>query len=163
MLLSLLTLLGKPGERLPLDYAFDWRELEVGFRKPAAETVFLRGEISNAAGVITLRAVLSTMLHQVCDRCLVRFEQEYSLPLEMVLSESRENEENEDIVLIENKCVALEELARDAFILAMDMKTLCSEDCAGLCSGCGVNLNEASCRCRKEVDPRLKALQDYEF
>ena len=40
----------------------------------------------------------------------------------------------------------------------MDTKTLCSEDCKGLCPGCGVNLNHEACRCKKQVDPRLAAL-----
>ena len=50
------------------------------------------------------------------------------------------------------------ELARTAFILGMDTKTLCSEDCKGICPGCGVNLNQGSCTCKKETDPRLAAL-----
>jgi uncharacterized protein len=49
-------------------------------------------------------------------------------------------------------------LARETFILNMPSKTLCREDCRGLCSGCGVNLNYEKCRCKKEVDPRLAAL-----
>ena len=65
---------------------------------------------------------------------------------------------DDEIVLLENDEVDLAELARDAFILDMDTKTLCSEDCKGLCPGCGVNLNREPCRCKKQVDPRLAAL-----
>ena len=54
--------------------------------------------------------------------------------------------------------VDLADLARTAFILDMDTTALCSEDCQGLCPGCGVNLNEEPCRCKKQVDPRLAAL-----
>lgn len=57
-----------------------------------------------------------------------------------------------------NGTVDLSELARETFILNMPSKTLCREDCRGLCSGCGVNLNYEKCRCKKEVDPRLAAL-----
>lgn len=52
----------------------------------------------------------------------------------------------------------LDELMGDVFLLNLDTKNLCSEDCKGLCPGCGANLNEESCRCRKEVDPRLAKL-----
>ncbi|MDY5613643.1 MAG: DUF177 domain-containing protein, partial [Dysosmobacter sp.] len=48
--------------------------------------------------------------------------------------------------------------ARTAFILEMDTKTLCSEDCKGLCPRCGADLNLGPCSCKKEVDPRLAAL-----
>lgn len=60
--------------------------------------------------------------------------------------------------LLDNGTVDLSELARETFILNMPSKTLCREDCRGLCSGCGVNLNYEKCRCKKEVDPRLAAL-----
>ena len=52
----------------------------------------------------------------------------------------------------------LAELARDAFILDMDTKTLCSEDCKGLCPHCGADLNLGPCSCKKDVDPRLAVL-----
>ena len=54
--------------------------------------------------------------------------------------------------------VDLDELAQTAFILAMDTKNLCSEDCKGLCAKCGADLNLGPCGCRPEVDPRLAAL-----
>ena len=54
--------------------------------------------------------------------------------------------------------VDLADLAGTAFILDMDTKFLCSEDCKGLCPGCGADLNRESCRCKKAVDPRLAKL-----
>ena len=65
---------------------------------------------------------------------------------------------DDDIVLLESDEVDVTELARDAFILDMDTKFLCSEDCKGLCPGCGADLNCESCRCKKAVDPRLAKL-----
>ena len=50
------------------------------------------------------------------------------------------------------------DLARTAFILGMDTKTLCSEDCKGLCPRCGADLNLGPCGCGKEADPRLAVL-----
>ena len=76
-----------------------------------------------------------------------------------VLAETLEGEEDEDIVLLENGEVDVGDLAYTAFLLAMDTKHLCSEDCKGLCPGCGVNLNREPCRCKKQVDPRWAALE----
>lgn len=40
-------------------------------------------------------------------------------------------------------------------------KVLCREDCRGICSNCGANLNEAECGCdRTAPDPRMAAFQD---
>jgi len=41
---------------------------------------------------------------------------------------------------------------RDALLLSIPFKLLCSEDCKGLCPGCGVNLNFEECKCLKEKD-----------
>ena len=75
-----------------------------------------------------------------------------------VVRQEKQDMENDDIVLLDHDEVDLADLAGTAFILDMDTKTLCSEDCKGLCPGCGVNLNYEKCRCKKEVDPRLAAL-----
>ena len=40
-------------------------------------------------------------------------------------------------------------------------KILCRQDCLGLCSRCGKNLNEGSCDCADEPkDPRMAAISD---
>jgi uncharacterized protein len=75
-----------------------------------------------------------------------------------VLSEEVQNEDNIDIVLLEDGKVDAGDLARTAFILEMDIQTLCSEDCKGLCSRCGADLNLGPCSCKKEADPRLAVL-----
>ena len=69
-----------------------------------------------------------------------------------------QNEESDEIVLLEDGKTDAGELARTAFILGMDSKTLCSEDCKGLCPRCGADWNLGPCSCKKEPDPRLAAL-----
>jgi uncharacterized protein len=52
--------------------------------------------------------------------------------------------------------------ARDAFALAMPVKVLCREDCAGLCPVCAADLNEAGPEHRHESapDPRWAKLRE---
>ena len=55
---------------------------------------------------------------------------------------------------------ALNEVLREQFYLALPMKPLCREDCAGLCPRCGTNRNTGSCSCVTEPeDPRLAPLR----
>ena len=75
-----------------------------------------------------------------------------------ILAEELQNEEDDEILLLEDGKVDVGELAREAFILDMDTKTLCSEDCKGLCPHCGADLNLGPCSCKKDVDPRLAVL-----
>ncbi len=50
---------------------------------------------------------------------------------------------------------------RDLIILNLPSKILCRDDCRGLCSQCGTNLNDKRCKCTREIfDPRWEALQD---
>ena len=105
-----------------------------------------------------VRFEMDTTLHCVCDRCMEEFDAPKSVSYSCVLAEEKQEEDSDEIILLEHDEVDLAELARDAFILDMDTKTLCSEDCKGLCPGCGVNLNREPCRCKKQVDPRLAKL-----
>ena len=45
------------------------------------------------------------------------------------------------------------------FILNNDPRSLCRDDCKGLCDRCGANLNEGPCSCKAEKDPRLAVLE----
>ena len=70
-----------------------------------------------------------------------------------------ENEDSEDdIILLDGNELDLDEVVTTAFVLAMDTKNLCSEDCKGLCAKCGADLNLGPCGCRPDVDPRWAAL-----
>ena len=56
----------------------------------------------------------------------------------------------------------LEDVVREQVLLSLPGRTLCSEDCKGLCAHCGQNLNVAPCNCARSAestDPRWGALQ----
>ena len=97
----------------------------------------------------------------MCDRCATDFDREVEIPIDVVLVTELADEDHEDegIFPLEGNFADMDEIIRTVFILNMDTKFLCSDDCAGLCCGCGVNLNREKCRCKKEIDPRFAALQ----
>jgi uncharacterized protein len=50
---------------------------------------------------------------------------------------------------------------QDTLVLAMPLKVLCREDCAGLCPQCGTDLNLETCACAvREPDERWAKLKD---
>jgi uncharacterized protein len=54
--------------------------------------------------------------------------------------------------------------ARDALALALPTQIVCREDCAGLCSVCGENLNRAPDHAHeREPDPRWAALRELKL
>ena len=158
MRLNLRDILHRPGAARSFAFSLDLSQMDFGGSRPAVHPVQVTGTVRNMADALLLEGEAVTTLELCCDRCLKPFSQEMRVPVEVLLAESLENEDNDEIILLEDGEVDLEDVFTTAVVLAMDSKHLCSEDCKGLCPGCGVNLNEEPCRCSKEVDPRLAAL-----
>lgn len=137
----------------------DLSDLEFYGRKPIVRPVLAQGRVVNHAGALVLNGTVRSELDLVCDRCGKEFSREKVVPLDMLLADKLEQEDSEDeIFLLDGNELDLDELVTTAFVLAMDTKNLCSEDCKGLCAKCGADLNLGPCGCRPEVDPRLAAL-----
>ena len=158
MLFDVKPILHTPGKQLDFQFALDLSDLEFGGRYPISQPVEVTGSVRNSADVLSLEMTARTTLDAVCDRCGKEFSREKAVPLDCLLADELEDEENDEIVLLEGSEVDLDELVTTAFVLAMDTKNLCSEDCKGLCAKCGADLNLGPCGCRPDVDPRWAAL-----
>jgi len=158
MLLNVERIINAPGERIEFRFEMDLSDVDFGGLYPAQNPVVVTGDVRNTAGMLLMEFTAGTVLQSVCDRCLKRFDNPKSVTCHYVLAEEVEDESSDEIIVLEDGCVDIGDLARTAFILEMDTKTLCSEDCKGICPGCGVDLNQGSCTCKKQVDPRLAVL-----
>ena len=159
MRLNLREIIHVPGASLPFQFQLDLSGEDFFGEHPIPRPVTVTGHVKNVADVLVLEGEARSVLDETCDRCMTRFSREKVVPLQFLLAETLENEEEDDIVLLANGEVDVGQLAYTAFILNMDTKHLCSEDCKGLCPGCGVNLNVEPCRCKKQADPRWAALE----
>ncbi|MFJ9031169.1 YceD family protein [Streptomyces sp. NPDC102274] len=65
----------------------------------------------------------------------------------------------DDRLFIEDGLFDLEPVLRDAVVLALPMQPVCRETCAGLCSTCGIRLDENPDHHHDAVDIRWAALQ----
>lgn len=157
MVLNLQKIINAPGERMAFQFELDLSDVDFGGMYPIQEPVVVTGQARNTAGMLTLEMEMSTVLKSVCDRCMKPFDNPRRVSYQCLLDDAPE-EENDEIVPLVNHTLDAGELAKTIFILEMDTKTLCSEDCKGLCPGCGVDLNQGSCTCKKEADPRLAVL-----
>lgn len=123
------------------------------FIMPAENGVLVRGDISGAV-------VLP------CNRCAEdahvdlnsHFDEFEEVPEASLKNPSPEEEH---VVFERNSpMLNLDEVAWEQFMLALPTRPLCTENCKGLCSVCGTNLNQGSCECtRSEGDPRMAALR----
>ena len=159
MKLDLKPLAQQPGGVLPFALQADLSDVEWNGARPFEQPVRVEGQVCNRAGALELTARLDTVLSLVCDRCAKPFRRKKAVEYVTLLAFELANGESDDIVLLnQNGELELDDLMREVFLLEMDTKNLCSEDCKGLCPGCGADLNVEPCRCKKEIDPRWAKL-----
>ena len=161
MLLGLSKIIDCPGASLPFNVSVDLSDLCYGVSYPVTEPVLASGTVRNTAGVLMMEGELSTTIHGLCDRCASPFDREIHFPIDVVLVTELADEENEDewVFPLEGDSANLDDIVRTVFVLNLDSKLLCKEDCKGLCHRCGKNLNDGLCNCLKELDPRFAALK----
>ncbi len=161
MLLGLSKIIDCPGASVPFSASVDLRDLRYGVTNPVSEPVLASGTVRNTAGVLVMTGEITTCIHGICDRCASAFDREIHFPINVVLVTEMANEENEDewVFPLEGDSADLDDIVRTVFVLNLDSKLLCKEDCKGLCHRCGKNLNEGPCNCQKALDPRFAALK----
>jgi len=111
-----------------------------------------------------------TELELSCGRCLEPFRLPFDgaidvryLPISELSAEAEREvaEEDLDTSYYRDDQIDLNVLLREQFYLALPMKPLCREPCAGLCPRCGTNLNTGTCQCTSQwEDPRLAPLRE---
>lgn len=159
MLLQCRPLFMGEANSLAIDTELDFSQVEYQGGCPIPDPVRVVGTVTARAGVVTLSARAGFVFCGACDRCLTPFTKTYDIPLEHTLVTTLENEENDDYILLDNYQLNLDDLVLADVLLELPYKSLCREDCRGLCPMCGKDLNEGLCGCnRKSVDPRLAVL-----
>ena len=161
MLLGLSKIIDCPGASVPFSTSLDLSDLRYGTCCPVSEPVNAEGIVRNTAGVLMMTGAVRTCLHGICDRCASEFTRDVDIPINVVLVTELADEDNEDewVFPLEGDSADLEDIIRTVFVLNMDSKLLCKDDCKGLCCRCGKNLNDGPCGCQKELDPRFAALR----
>lgn len=111
---------------------------------------------------------LSTQVNLECSRCLAIFsfnlQTKFDFMLEVKKNQVELSSEGEDFStrVLYGEDLSIDHLVREALLLALPLKPLCSPDCKGLCPVCGTDLNTSFCNCqRKSTDPRWEKLKDF--
>ena len=156
-----------PHERFEQAYAPGQLEASEDFR--LVEPVSLAFDIFKDNDQFHLVGAVRTTLEMPCGRCLEPFtmpiDQAFDLRYQPHARNTGEGEreiEEDDLTtaFYENDEIDLGHLMREQLYLALPMKPLCREACAGLCPACGTNLNRDTCTCKREwEDPRFAALK----
>ncbi len=131
----------------------------------------------NAVGVITKPVEIHLMAHLVhsdgptqfrlqgrcwgeielnCVRCLIDFKLPLTSEIDAFFAlgtdraiKNKRWQIDEDVVFLPDGMLKLNHLTEEELLLALPMNPICVPGCAGLCAGCGADLNQAPCCCRQ--------------
>lgn len=146
-------------ERLDISTALRFDDLLYSTYHPIKDAVSVTGCVYAKADVVHLDLTVSFTFHGFCDRCAQEIERPMQFLVQKILVEKLQQETDADVYLVvKNNLLELDSLIEEEIILFLPSKILCKEDCLGLCYQCGQNLNEGTCNCKKDVDPRMEVL-----
>jgi uncharacterized protein len=119
---------------------------------------------------IRLKGKLDTSIEVACARCLEPVVHELKREFELLYRPLGSDAGHEELSVTDAEAeigyyqgmgLLLEDTLREQVLLAVPLKTVCREECKGLCPQCGKNLNEGPCSCAPPpADPRWSALKE---
>lgn len=147
------------------DYDFDFEGPieEIDISEPFTGNFKTKALLTKFEDQIILTAETLIDANLVCDRCGSEITRQIKSSYKVVYL-LRNNEYDEDLIDTyfihpDSDSILIDNDVRDFAVLSIPMKTLCTENCKGLCKTCGANLNEESCNCTEEkTDPRWEPL-----
>jgi uncharacterized protein len=161
--ISRLGLSSGEGRRLELDVPAD--EFDFGGQRYSVPGGFVHVtlDVSHTTTGYSLRLRFNTELEGPCMRCLEPAGHELDIDAREI-DQPGGGEELESPYLEEEQ-LDLRAWARDALALALPTQIVCREECLGLCSVCGENLNKAGPdhAHEREPDPRWAALRELKL
>ena len=139
-------------------------------------------DLANADDMITVSGVLEGTAVRQCVRCLKEYDEALAFSIHAAFArenkevkkenrgsarqskatevrkgkpetDTEKEPEDDDRYYYHGDHIELAPMLREHIILAVPMQPLCQDDCAGLCSRCGKDLNEGPCGCPVEAPP----------
>jgi uncharacterized protein len=154
------------GEGRHLDLLVRLSDLQLAGQTYAAEppVVPVRVDVSRMHGGYSLRLRYSARLAGPCMRCLEGADRDLAIDSREV---DQPNGESEELwsPYVDGDDLDLAAWARDALLLELPAQIVCSEECKGICSVCGENLNTAGPEHghEKAPDARWAKLSELRF
>ena len=151
----------RPGEELRDEQEVELQPLALGGQRylPVPEKVPAELVVTRATTGTVFELRLRVRLHGPCYRCLEDAVLERELDLREYQAETPAGSDELTTPYVAQNRLDLSAWARDALVLALPEKILCTPDCAGLCPVCGRDLGrEPHEHEQEQSDPRWAAL-----
>ncbi len=87
-------------------------------------------------------------IRTACDSCGSPAELKREIKLSVLFTDEPEEED----YFFNGRELEPDKAVADSIILDIPSRILCRKDCAGICPGCGKNLNEGKCKCKNDTE-----------
>ncbi len=101
------------------------------------DSIHLKCKFFRVGDEIVAETLVTTHRDVVCARCLQKTRQAVEQSFTKAYKDSEVGE-----------CLEINEDIREDILLNFPMQALCSGDCKGVCSRCGLDLNHQECNCQ---------------
>ena len=110
------------------------------------------GKASSFSGRIEGAVHLDAVVDTKCARCLK--------PLQLPVKMDVEEVVGEEGVELEGTLLNMDNIVKNNIVVELPIRFLCKDDCKGICSSCGADLNITECNCKHEhFDERFAVLK----
>lgn len=171
MNLDLTTLL--KNETDVVSISFDFEEPKINYYGEIIEfnePVKVLGEAKRIGDQLFLEMEIKVSITTFCARCLKEVSRSQLIKTfdELLpISKEKDVEQDESVYFYDSHHIDLMAYSKEQLLINLPYKTICQEDCAGICTRCGRDLNIESCECdqtdveAEKLDPRLAQLSDW--
>lgn len=99
-------------------------------------------------GEIQVKGVATADIGLNCSRCMEEWQDRRTVDFDRVV---RKQPDPDGYHLPDDGWLLLDGIVIDEVVLSLPTAPLCEVDCRGICSGCGVHLNQGACECVDEA------------
>ncbi|HDP69908.1 MAG TPA: DUF177 domain-containing protein [Actinobacteria bacterium] len=160
LIINVSDILRVSGAKKAFEQNCEFRPLHNKEKLNFSSPVHFKFSIENIGNQLFVRGKVSGTLRLTCCRCLRIFDIEEEVLLDEVFLPANIFKEVEESFKIINNKIDLRPAIEQSFLLCLPIKSICDENCKGLCPRCGKNLNDDYCDCPKnEIDLRFLKLK----
>lgn len=110
------------------------------------------GSADNRTGRVCIKLHIDAVVKTLCSRCLK--------PVEQKMQTETCEFAGEEGVVLNGTVLDIDNIVKNNIVPLLPIHFLCKDDCKGICSMCGADLNLGQCDCNHEVvDERFDVLR----
>lgn len=156
MQLDLLPILSGETKELPFEFTLDTGSEEAAIYLKGSEAIptgpiSVSGRLYNLSGYMKITFSTSLPYRAACARCLKTVETVFHCDSEFIITP--DDKDGEDgYIRYTDRMLDVDVPVYEEIVLNFPSRTLCREECRGLCPKCGKDLNEGDCDCNKSTE-----------